>query len=85
MTTKMHITVVSAKYVTPTQIDTTNEPVRGQFVELTLTLTLKNVGKAPAKFSAYGLMTWEDEKTAAQARSEDPEREYPLFTIRLPQ
>jgi hypothetical protein len=64
VTSKMQVTVVSAKYVTPAEIDTTNKPEQGQFVELTL--TLKNVGKAPAKFSAYGLMTWEDDKTAAQ-------------------
>ncbi|MDX2575881.1 DUF4352 domain-containing protein [Streptomyces scabiei] len=64
VTSKMQVTVVSAKYVTPAEIDTTNKPEHGQFVELTL--TLKNVGKAPAKFSAYGLMTWEDDKTAAQ-------------------
>ncbi|WP_319648512.1 DUF4352 domain-containing protein [Streptomyces scabiei] len=60
----MQVTVVSAKYVTPAEVDTTNQPEHGQYVELTL--TLKNVGKGSAKFSAYGLMTWEDDKTAAQ-------------------
>ncbi|MFF1697448.1 DUF4352 domain-containing protein [Streptomyces sp. NPDC058257] len=64
VTTKMQVKVVSAKYVTPAEIDTTNEPEQGQFVKLTL--SLKNVGKGPAEFSAYGLLQWEDEETAAQ-------------------
>ena len=63
VTSKMQVTVVSAKYVTPAEIDTTNKPEQGQFVKLTL--TLKNVGKAPAEFAAYGMMKWEDAQTAA--------------------
>ncbi|MFF1731136.1 DUF4352 domain-containing protein [Streptomyces sp. NPDC058247] len=64
VTSKMQITVVSAKYVTPAEVDTTNKPEQGQYVKLTL--TLKNVGKAPAEFAAYGMMMWEDDQTAAQ-------------------
>ncbi|MFD9442174.1 DUF4352 domain-containing protein [Streptomyces sp. NPDC060001] len=64
VTSKMQVTVAGADYVTPAEIGTSNEPEQGQFVKLTL--TLKNVGKAPAEFSAYGLMTWEDDQTAAQ-------------------
>jgi hypothetical protein len=60
----MQVTVVSAKYVTPAEVDTTNEPEHGQYVELTL--TLKNVGDAPAEIMTYGMMQWEDEQTAAQ-------------------
>ncbi|MFE9017298.1 hypothetical protein ACFYNL_01750 [Streptomyces sp. NPDC007808] len=47
VTTQMEVTVASAKYVTPAEVDTTNEPEHGQYVELTL--TLKNMGKAPAE------------------------------------
>lgn len=64
-TSKMSVTVVSAKYAD--QPDIYGDPKNGQYVELTL--TLKNVGKAPAKFSSYGVMQWEDEKTAAQDAS----------------
>ncbi|MEU1200100.1 DUF4352 domain-containing protein [Streptomyces sp. NPDC005813] len=64
VTSKMQVKVVSATYVTPAEIDTTNKPEQGQFVKLTL--TLKNVGDAPAKFAAYGMMKWEDDQTAAQ-------------------
>ncbi|MGW2950798.1 hypothetical protein [Streptomyces eurythermus] len=65
VTGKMSVTVVGARYVTPAQVGATGTP-RGQYVELTL--TLKNVGKAPADFhaSAIGRMMWEDEQTAAQ-------------------
>ncbi|MFB7115756.1 DUF4352 domain-containing protein [Streptomyces sp. NPDC056291] len=63
-TSKMQVTVVSAKYATPAEAGTTNEPEHGQYV--ILTLTLKNVGQAPAKASMYGLLRWEDEQTAAQ-------------------
>ncbi|KPC89935.1 hypothetical protein ADL27_38655 [Streptomyces sp. NRRL F-6602] len=62
--TKMSVTAVKAKYVTPAEVDTTNEPEHGQYV--TLTLTLKNVGKAPAQISVYGLMNWQDADHAAQ-------------------
>ncbi|MFB7479588.1 DUF4352 domain-containing protein [Streptomyces anulatus] len=62
--TQLEVTVKSAEYVTPTQINTTNEPENGQFVKLTI--TVKNVGKAPGEFAAYGMMTWEDADTAAQ-------------------
>ncbi|MFE4719615.1 DUF4352 domain-containing protein [Streptomyces sp. NPDC056728] len=64
VTSKMQVTVVSAKYVTPAEVDTTNEPEQGQYVALTL--TFKNVGKAPAEVMTYGMMKWEDSKTAAQ-------------------
>ncbi|WP_326812083.1 DUF4352 domain-containing protein [Streptomyces scopuliridis] len=64
VTTKMQVTVKSAKYVTPADVDTTNEPELGQYV--VLTLTLKNVGSKPADFAAYGATTWENKDTAAQ-------------------
>jgi len=64
VTTQMSVTVESARYVTPAEVDTTNEPEHGQYVELKL--TLKNVGKAPAEIMTYGMMRWEDEQTAAQ-------------------
>ncbi|MEV7250783.1 DUF4352 domain-containing protein [Streptomyces cyaneofuscatus] len=62
--TQLEVTVKSAEYVTPAQISTSNEPENGQF--LRLTITVKNVGKAPGEFSSYGMMTWEDANTAAQ-------------------
>lgn len=64
VTTQMQVTVVSAKYVTPADVNTTNKPEKGQYVELTL--TLKNVGGAPAEIMTYGMMKWEDAQTAAQ-------------------
>ncbi len=64
ITSKMSVTVVSAKYVTPAEIDTSNEPEQGQFVELEL--TLKNVGQAPADVMLYGMLEWEDATHAAQ-------------------
>ncbi|WP_406160959.1 DUF4352 domain-containing protein [Streptomyces canus] len=67
VTSKMKTTVVSAKYVTPAEVDTTNEPEHGQYVELTL--KLENVGQAPAEVLTYGMMKWEDSKTAAQDAS----------------
>ncbi|MBP2059743.1 DUF4352 domain-containing protein [Streptomyces iranensis] len=67
VTTKMQVTAVSAKYVTPAEVDTTNKPKQGQYVKLTL--TLKNVGKAPAEIMTYGMMQWEDDQTAAQDAS----------------
>ncbi|GAA0641124.1 hypothetical protein GCM10009548_01590 [Streptomyces malaysiensis subsp. malaysiensis] len=67
VTTQMQVTVVSAKYVTPAEVDTTNKPEQGQYIKLTL--TLKNVGKAPAEIMTYGMMKWEDDKTAAQDAS----------------
>ncbi|MDX3233341.1 DUF4352 domain-containing protein [Streptomyces sp. ME19-01-6] len=67
VTTEMRVTAVSAKYVTPAEIDTTNTPENGQYV--VLTLTLKNVGKAPAKIATYGLMQWEDDRSSAQDAS----------------
>ncbi|MEV6128860.1 DUF4352 domain-containing protein [Streptomyces violaceusniger] len=67
VTTKMQVTVVSAKYVTPAEVDTSNKPEQGQYVKLTL--TLKNVGKAPAEIMTYGMMKWEDDQTAAQDAS----------------
>lgn len=62
--TQLEVTVKGAEYVTPEQIDTTNAPENGQFLKLTI--TVKNVGKAPGEFAAYGMMTWEDANTAAQ-------------------
>ena len=67
VTSKMKTTVVSAKYVTPAEVDTTNQPEHGQYVELTL--KLENVGSAPADVMTYGMMKWEDAKTAAQDAS----------------
>jgi hypothetical protein len=67
VTTQMKTTVVSAKYVTPAEIDTSNKPEHGQFVELTL--KLENVGNAPAEVMTYGMMKWEDDQTAAQDAS----------------
>ncbi|MFE6778916.1 DUF4352 domain-containing protein [Streptomyces sp. NPDC057702] len=64
VTSTMKVTVVGAEYVSPAQVDTTNEPEKGQYVSLTLTVA--NVGKAPADFAAYGMMKWEDARTAAQ-------------------
>ncbi|MFJ5222233.1 DUF4352 domain-containing protein [Streptomyces sp. NPDC088400] len=64
VTTKMQVTVKSAKYVSPSEIDTTNEPTLGQYV--VLTLTIKNVGPKPGEFAGYGVITWEDGDTAAQ-------------------
>ncbi|MFT2014973.1 DUF4352 domain-containing protein [Streptomyces sp. 796.1] len=64
VTSTMKVTVVEAKYVTPAQVDTTNQPEHGQYVSLTL--TVRNVGKAAAEFSSYGMMKWEDGQTAAQ-------------------
>lgn len=62
--TKMSVTVKSAKYVQPADIDTTNKPAKGQFV--VLTLTIKNVGAKPGAFAPYGAMKWQDDQTAAQ-------------------
>jgi hypothetical protein len=67
VTTHMRTTVVSAEYVTPAEVDTGNKPENGQFVKLTL--TLKNVGDAPAEIMTYGVMEWEDDNTAAQDAS----------------
>ncbi|QKW49650.1 DUF4352 domain-containing protein [Streptomyces buecherae] len=64
VTSRMKVTVVSAEYVTPAQVNTTNQPEKGQYVALTL--TVRNTGGAPADFAAYGMMKWEDAKTAAQ-------------------
>ncbi|MEU8827757.1 DUF4352 domain-containing protein [Streptomyces sp. NPDC048636] len=64
VTSKLRVTAVSAKYVTPAEVGTTNKPEQGQYV--VLALTIKNVGKASAEFSSYGLMKWEDDQTAAQ-------------------
>ncbi|MEV3967409.1 DUF4352 domain-containing protein [Streptomyces sp. NPDC050698] len=67
VTSKMSVKVVDAEYVTAEQLDTSNEPENGQYVKLTL--TLKNVGDAPAEFSSYGMMRWESTDTAAQDAS----------------
>lgn len=64
VTSRMKVTVASAEYVTPAQVNTTNQPEKGQYVALTL--TVRNTGGAPADFAAYGMMKWEDAKTAAQ-------------------
>ncbi|MFI8436949.1 DUF4352 domain-containing protein [Streptomyces sp. NPDC079020] len=62
--TQLEVTVKAAEYVTPAEIDKTNEPEHGQF--LRLTITVKNVGKGEGEFAAYGMMKWEDAETAAQ-------------------
>ncbi|MEU9011520.1 DUF4352 domain-containing protein [Streptomyces sp. NPDC048479] len=62
--TRMQVMVKEAKYVTPADVDTTNEPEHGQYVRLTL--TVKNVGTKVGTFSGYGMIKWEDAKTAAQ-------------------
>lgn len=67
VTSKMSVKVVSADYVTAEQADRSNEPENGQYVKLTL--TLKNVGAAPAEIMTYGRMEWEDTDTAAQNAS----------------
>lgn len=67
VTSRMQVTVVSAKYVTPAEVDTASKPEQGQYVKLTL--TLKNVGKAPAEIMTYGMMKWEDDQTAPQDAS----------------
>ncbi|MYR43048.1 DUF4352 domain-containing protein [Streptomyces sp. SID5910] len=61
--TKMSVSVDSVRYVTPAEIDAA-EPEQGQLVELTL--TLKNVGQAPADVMLYGMTKWEDATHAAQ-------------------
>jgi hypothetical protein len=63
VTSTMSVTVVSAKYVTPAELGTSNKPA-GQYVEVTL--TFKNVGKAAARVETYGNLKWEDSSTAAQ-------------------
>ncbi|MFF5482180.1 DUF4352 domain-containing protein [Streptomyces sp. NPDC012935] len=67
VTSKMSVKVVSAEYVTPDDVDTSNQPENGRFVKLTL--TLKNIGDAPAEIMTYGRMEWEDTDTAAQDAS----------------
>ncbi|MFJ9130400.1 DUF4352 domain-containing protein [Streptomyces sp. NPDC102340] len=62
--TQMNVKVESAKYVTATELGTSKKPEHGQYVALKL--TLKNVGKAPGRFAAYGAMMWQDAKTAPQ-------------------
>ncbi|MEU1074285.1 MULTISPECIES: DUF4352 domain-containing protein [unclassified Streptomyces] len=62
--TTMRVTVKGVRYVQPSEIDTTNKPEKGQFA--VLTLTVANVGKAPAHFAPYGVMKWQDAQTAAQ-------------------
>ncbi|WP_030042751.1 DUF4352 domain-containing protein [Streptomyces resistomycificus] len=66
-TSRMSIKVVGAEYVTPDEVDTGNEPENGQFVKVTL--TLKNIGDAPAEIMTYGTMEWEDTDTAPQDAS----------------
>lgn len=62
--TTMQVTVKSAEYVTPADVDTTTKPKLGQYVRLTL--TVKNVGKKEGVFSGYGMIKWENKGTAAQ-------------------
>ncbi|WP_167518821.1 DUF4352 domain-containing protein [Streptomyces chryseus] len=62
--TKFEVTVKSAKYVTPADVDTSEGPVNGQYV--LLTLTVKNIGPKPGDFTSYGMIKWEDAKTAEQ-------------------
>ncbi|MET9732816.1 DUF4352 domain-containing protein [Streptomyces sp. NPDC006458] len=63
-TTKLQVTVVSAKEVTP---DTSVKPKNGRYVELTL--TIKNVGKGLGDVMTYDMMRWESADTAAQDAS----------------
>ncbi|WP_328742892.1 DUF4352 domain-containing protein [Streptomyces caniferus] len=64
---KMSITLKSVKYVSPSEINTTNRP-KGQYA--VLTLTVKNVDTAnEGGFHPYGLMKWEDGRTAEQEAS----------------
>ncbi|MFD6365118.1 DUF4352 domain-containing protein [Streptomyces roseolus] len=65
--TEFEVKAVSAKYVTPEEVGTSNTPANGQF--LVLTLTVKNVGTKPGEFASYGMMKWENEGTAAQDAS----------------
>lgn len=65
-TTTMSVAVVSARYVTPAQVGTTNKS-KGQYVDLKL--TIKNVGTGPGHVLLYGSMKWEDASTAAQDAS----------------
>jgi hypothetical protein len=67
VTSTMSVEVVSAEYVTPDEVDTGDEPENGQYVKLTL--TLKNIGDAPAEIRTFGMMEWEDTDTAAQNAS----------------
>lgn len=62
--TKLKVTVKSVKYVESADLDTSNAPKNGQYA--VLTLTVKNVGDRPGRFSPYGAMQWMDEQTAAQ-------------------
>ncbi|MFD5792780.1 DUF4352 domain-containing protein [Streptomyces diastatochromogenes] len=63
-TGKMSVTFVGAKYVTPAEIDTSNKPQHGQYVEVTL--TFKNIGQSPARVETYGNLMWDDSSSAAQ-------------------
>ncbi len=63
-TGKMSVTFVSAKYVTPAEINTSSKPEHGQFVEVTL--TFKNVGKSTARVETYGNLMWDDSSSAGQ-------------------
>ncbi|MFB7919211.1 DUF4352 domain-containing protein [Streptomyces sp. NPDC056061] len=66
MATQLEVTATKAEYVSPADIGTTNKP-KGQYVRLTL--TVKNVGKKPGDFAAYGMMKWENASTATQDAS----------------
>lgn len=62
--TRFAVTVKAASYVGAADVGTNEPAEHGQFVRLTL--TVKNIGKAPGRFTGYGAIKWEDEKTAAQ-------------------
>ncbi|MGW2385130.1 DUF4352 domain-containing protein [Streptomyces sp. NPDC001658] len=67
VTSRMSVEVVGAEYVTPDEVDVGGGPENGQFVKLSL--TLKNIGDAPARVMTYGVMEWQDTDTAAQDAS----------------
>ncbi|MFJ7423421.1 DUF4352 domain-containing protein [Streptomyces uncialis] len=63
VTTTMEVTVPSVKYVTSSEIDTT-EPEKGQYA--LMTLTFRNTGTKPGRIMTYGAVKWQDAQTAAQ-------------------
>ncbi|MFJ4768448.1 DUF4352 domain-containing protein [Streptomyces uncialis] len=61
-TTTLKVTVASAKYVTPADINTETQP-SGEYV--LLNLTVKNTGTKPAAFYSTGV-SWESDAEAAR-------------------
>ncbi|GGN81408.1 hypothetical protein GCM10011579_067930 [Streptomyces albiflavescens] len=58
VSTKMRVSVRSAKYMSAAELGASHEPKRGQYV--VLTLTIKNVGNETGRFSPYGAMRCQD-------------------------